>query len=250
MPKPNLKVAPNRSADEEECGEIATQAMCSMRALVYEAGSPGSDDLVGQLMAQVSSALAELARQVSFPAATPHLKEAAKEIRAALARRHQGMNPNPRRPDDSRGLADDPVLLQAYVEMAAESAELDNWKDAEANDEVREVAAEYDAALKGALEELVQKYPPENGADADDLWNRNAPYLVMMTLREEGVGIWDGDWTDFYEDTDKAEEFLRKKLRKFADGTGAGTFEEACYNAAYQSCGEDPDEDDDDDGDD
>src|SRR5882724_2135603 len=118
MPKPSLKVVPNRSADEEQCAEIATQAMCAMRALVYEAGSPGSDDLVGQLMAQVASALAELAQQVSFPAAAPHLREAAQEIRSALARRHQGMKANARRPDDSRGLADDPVLLQAFVEMA------------------------------------------------------------------------------------------------------------------------------------
>jgi len=224
--------------------------MCAMRALVYEAGSPGSDDLVGQLMAQVASALAELAQQVSFPAAAPHLREAAQEIRSALARRHQGMKANARRPDDSRGLADDPVLLQAFVEMAAESMELGDWKDAEANDEVREVAAEYDAALREALEELVKKYPPQNDADADDLWRRNAPYLVLMTLRGEGVGIWDGDWTDFYEDTDKAESFLKKKLGKFADGSGAGKLEEAFQTAASESCGENDDEDDDDDSDD
>jgi hypothetical protein len=250
MPK---KSVPNRSTDsgdEARC-EMSAAAMRSMRALDYEVQSGASKDLVAQRIAQISSALAELARQVGYPAGAGPLDEAAGQIRSALQRRGLGkLTANARRPPDSHGLADDPVLLKAYCEMAAESMELDNWEDAEPNEEVFEVAREYDAALKKALAELVEKYPPENDAGAEDLWDANGPYLVLMTLRGEGVGIWDGDWVDFYEDTDKAEKFLKSKLGKFADGSGSGKLNEAFMNAASESCGDGEDDDDDSEDDD
>jgi len=254
MPKPNKKTIQNRAADpgSERC-EASSAAMRAMRALDYEAQIDASEDLVAQRIAQVASSLADLARLVGYPAEGKQLDEAATEIRVDLAKRYPQLKPNSRRPPDSRGLADDPVLLGQLCEMAAESMELENWKDAEPNDEVFEVAREYDQALREAFEELVEKYPPENDGAADDLWNANGPYLVLMTLQGQGVGIWDGDWVDFYEDTDRAEKFLKGKLRKFSDGTGAGKLEEAFMNAASESCeggGDDDDDDDDSDEDD
>ncbi len=255
MPKPKLKSVPNRTkdtADPEADARIraSAEAMQMMRALDYEVQCGATEDLIAERVAKIAFALARLTRAVGYPAEGDHFVEAATDIRADLAKRYPRLKANSRRPSDSRGLADDPVLLKAYCEMAAESAELDNWKDAEPNNEVEEVAREYDSALKKALAELVEKYPPENDAGAEDLWNANGPYLVLMTLRGEGVGIWDGDWTDFYEDTDKAEKFLKGKLGKFADDTGGGKLEDAFRNAADESCGGDDDDDESDEDDD
>lgn len=135
------------------------------------------------------------------------------------------------------GLHMDRALLKQFVEMAAESSELPNWKDAEINEEVIDQAEAYDLALSNALTELVRKYPPKNGATAEDLWYAEAPYLVLMTLRGEGVGIWDGDWDQFYSNTDAAQSFLTKKLSSFATGYGSGSLEGAFLNAAFESCG-------------
>lgn len=134
------------------------------------------------------------------------------------------------------GLASDRHLLGQYIEMAAESMELPHPTNAKVTGRVREIAREYDEALWEALEEGVEKYPPKNGATASDLWDAEAPYLVLMTLRGDGVGIWDGRWDEFYDDTDPIGDFLKEKLRKFEDGTGGGLLAEAFMNAADDSC--------------
>lgn len=247
MPKKSQK--PNRSpkaVDEEEMSHASATAMRSMRALDYEVQSEGSNDVMAMRVAEVATALSELVRMVGYAEEASELESAGRSIQGRLDKRY-GLKPNSR--DIPGGLATNATLLQSFVEMAAESQELDS-QHADLMEEVYEAAREYDAALEAALEELVKKYPPENGASADDLWNAEAPFLVLMTLRGEGVGIWDGDWTDFYEDTDKAEAFLKKKLSKFADGTGGGSLEEAFNSAAYQTCEGSDDEDDDSDEDD
>lgn len=137
------------------------------------------------------------------------------------------------------GLATDEELLGQLVQMAAESSELENWKDAEPDDEVREVAAQYDAALWLALNELCNDHSSDlsPSVDASDLWNAEGPYLVLMTLRGEGVGIWDGRWDAFFKDEKgikRAQAFLEKKLHRFADSSGAGTLNEAFMNAGYE----------------
>lgn len=134
------------------------------------------------------------------------------------------------------GLSTDDGLLDQFVQMAAESAELSCYDEAEATPEVQAEAKRYDKALAEALSDLVEKYPPKNGATADDLWDAKGPYLVLMTLRGEGVGIWDGRWDEFYDDTKKVETFLEKRLGKFADDTGGGSLEEAFINAAFETC--------------
>lgn len=138
----------------------------------------------------------------------------------------------------SGGLAGDRYLLGQFVEMTAESMELENYQDAEPNEGVVEVARAYDSALWLALNELVDRLPPENGASAEDLWDAEAPFLVLMTLRGEGVGIWDGSWDEFYSDTDAAGNFLEARLKQFASGSGSGLFEGACVAAAEESCGD------------
>lgn len=251
MPKKSQK--PNRSPKhvEEVLFHASATAMRSMRALDFEVQSEGSEDVIAMRVAEVVSALAPLARNVGYISEAAQMESAAKDIQSELDKRY-GLKPNGRGqgPGPTLGLAENPILLQSFCEMAAESMEYDP-DEAEVTDEVLEVAGEYDEALREALEELVKKYPPENGASADDLWNAEAPYLVLMTLRGEGVGIWDGDWTPFYEDTDKAEAFLKKKLGKFADDTGSGKLQDAFNTAASHGDGEsDPDEDSDEDDED
>ncbi len=150
------------------------------------------------------------------------------------------------------GLHTDRQLLDQFVQMTAESMELDQYDEAEATEEVVEEAKRYDVALAKALRELVEKHPPADDATADDLWKAKGPYLVLMTLRGEGVGIWDGRWEDFYDDDEieEVQRFLKQKLHGFADDTGSGSLEAAFMNAAEETCGgEDEDEDEDDDED-
>lgn len=146
------------------------------------------------------------------------------------------------------GLSNDPHLLLQYVQMACESNEVDGDEDdCAVTAEVIEAAQEYDAALWSALEALVKKHPPRGKATAEDLWDAEAPYLVLMTLRGEGVGIWDGRWDEFYKDTDDVQDFLESRLKKFADGTGGGKLDESFMNAAFETAGSGDEEDEDDD---
>lgn len=133
------------------------------------------------------------------------------------------------------GLTDD--IIHGLLEMEAESQELDPSElDLRVTTEIEEQVDAYESALDKALIELVRRYPPENGASADDLQNADAAYLVLMTLRGEGVGIWDGDWDDFY-DNSRLErggdvwKFLHARLKSFADDTGAGSLNTAIMDA-------------------
>ena len=188
MPK-SSKQKPNRVPKhlEEVLFQASAAAIRSMRALDFEVQSEGSEDVIAMRSAEVLAALAPLVRNTGFISESAQIESASKDIQKELTKRF-GLKPNARGQGPG-GLADNPILLKSYVEMAAESMEFDNPRDAEVNEEVLEVAREYDTALMTALEELVEKYPPENDASAEDLWAAEAPYLVLMTLREEGVGI-------------------------------------------------------------
>lgn len=170
-----------------------------------------------------------------YKAALEASKEEYAEEYGEQAPNKRGMKRNSRIKNGTP-LADDTGLLLELVRSAAESQEL-NARYADVTEEVYEEARKYDTALAAALEELVRKHPPKGGATADDLWNTNAPYLVLMTLQGQGVGIWDGDWDVFYSDTKPAEKFLKQKLHRFADDSGAGSLNEAFDNAAYQTAG-------------
>jgi hypothetical protein len=140
------------------------------------------------------------------------------------------------------GLAEDVELLHQLIEMEAESGDL-GTEDVEVTEEVLRVAKEYDAALASALDELVRTHPPKGGTTADDLWDNMGPYLVLMTLRGEGVGIWDGRWEDFYDHAQlrrggAVNDFLKRKLKQFVN-EGSGILDAALMNAAYAAAGDD-----------
>lgn len=126
----------------------------------------------------------------------------------------------------------DPRTLNQLVEMAAESAGLDA-SDARATREVNQAAKKFTHALSKALSLWTQKHPPENGATVSDLMRAEAAYAVFMTLEEHGVGIWDGRWDQFYDDTRKLEQFLERALdREYRE------LRDAIEAAAYEAAGE------------
>jgi len=152
----------------------------------------------------------------------------------------------------ARASLDDHTLNQ-FVEMAAESAEIKNHRDAKATPAVKSEAKKYAAELEKVLLEYLKKHPltGEGYADKspedqlDELMTAEAEYLVLMTLRGEGVGTWDGDWDHFFADEKKEikamNDFLKSKLRKYSDGTGAGSLETAFLDAAFETTGADED---------
>jgi len=154
-----------------------------------------------------------------------------------------GQRRNARRAKNA-GLDED--VLHWLLEGEAETFELDS--DAVyVTPALRAEARRYDDAVYEALQALVRKYPTDNGATADDLWEDNAAYLILMTLRGEGVGIWDGDWDEYY-DNKRMERggdvwrFLNSRLSAFTTGTGEGTLGQALMDAAYETAGEGEDE--------
>lgn len=154
-----------------------------------------------------------------------------------LQRGAHTQNRSTRRRNSSESDLEADGTLKQLLDMAAESAESTVSRGAlEITPELSRAALAYETDLRSALDALVKKYPPENGASADDLWTEGtAPYLVLMTLRGEGVGIWDGDWDAFYSDTKRAEGFLKERLWKHADDSGSGSLHQALDNAVYDA---------------
>ena len=140
-----------------------------------------------------------------------------------------------------RGLS--PRTLDWLVEGAADSAEIDNSRDAEATPAVKALAKKYERDLEKAMEEWHRKNPDAliEDMEVDDLLDDGAAYLVLMTLRGEGVGIWDGDWDHYFVDGDRGIKvlgrLLEQKLGQYADDTGGGSINEALEEAAYETTG-------------
>jgi len=122
-------------------------------------------------------------------------------------------------------------VLDWLAQMAAESAEMPNWEAAEATQEVVAIANEFEDALEDALRQVEGYFtvPIE-----EVMMDHEAPYLVLMTLRGEGVGIWDGRWDDIVVSPDSISEIesvLKSQLGQYADDTGGGRLNDALMNS-------------------
>jgi hypothetical protein len=180
---------------------------------------------------------AEESGRVKTQASRLKSKTEAEDTINALLRSHVA---NTKRPTLER----DGVLDQ-LIEIAAESMEPDGRgrvprevkNKLEVTEALRRAVSEYEAALEWALDEVVMRYPPLDGATSADLYADNAPYLVLMTLRGEGRGIWDGSWDAHYdsEQIKKVKDLLKRKLSMYATDANTGKVEEELMNAVYEA---------------
>lgn len=135
-------------------------------------------------------------------------------------------------------LDDDSTLIQ-LIDMAAESGAYEEpsggWK---VTKQIEREVTKFERDLQKALDQWTKKRPLKGMFTTNTLMDANGGYLVFMTLRGEGVGIWDGDWDEYFEDPKKdikdLEKFLEQKLRKYADDTGGGSLNQAIDDAAYE----------------
>ncbi len=82
-------------------------------------------------------------------------------------------------------------VLDELVKSTAESNEDPEWRKARASEETIALAEKFIQAVKNSIDTWGASFSEEA---TDELFGANAPYLVLMTLRGEGVGIWDGSW--------------------------------------------------------
>lgn len=144
-----------------------------------------------------------------------------------------------------RSSLDDHTLDQ-LVSMAAESAELSSYWDAEATSKVKSLADQFERAVEKSLDKWVADNPGalKEDYDSSDLFDEEGPYNILMTLMGHGVGIWDGRWDHFFEDKrsiDDLEKHLKRELGRWADDTGSGKLNEAFDEAAWETAASDED---------
>lgn len=140
--------------------------------------------------------------------------------------------------------------LDQFVEMAAESSEIPNYRDAEATEEVIHLWEEFEQACA----DFISKWVTENGrliepgVTAQELYDTDGPYLMYMTLVGHGVGTWDGSWDTLFVDSKAIDKFNRDMendpiVSSYANEGGAGKLDDAFLNAAYETTGYEEDED-------
>lgn len=125
----------------------------------------------------------------------------------------------------------DTRTLDQLVEMAADSFGYDT-SGVYATRQVEQAAAKFTKAVAKALSLWTQKNPPKGGATVSDLMRAGGAYAVFMTLEGHGVGIWDGRWGRFYDDTTKLERFLERAVTREYDA-----LTNAIRDAAFETGG-------------
>lgn len=104
-------------------------------------------------------------------------------------------------------------------------------------------------AYSGALEEALRgfvaqesRWPPEQVEDfVDQLMDEGrAPLNVLLTLRGEGAGIWDGRWDPYFtpDELRRLQTLLVRRLGSYADPSGGGILNDAMRNAILEAAGE------------
>ena len=131
--------------------------------------------------------------------------------------------------------------LTELVQYSAETVNAVDWREADFTPETVNAIETYEEALEKSLEKrlielgrldedlLDELMDPEEGA---------ASYNVLMTLRGEGVGIWDGRWDSWFnsQELQQLEQGLKEDLSTFTNLGGSGSVNEALMNAAFATC--------------
>lgn len=132
--------------------------------------------------------------------------------------------------------------LDWLVQGVAETHDMDFTPNACATDKLRAVVEEFEKAASEAVEEWCRyHYVLAPDVDPSDLVDDEGLYLILMTLRGEGVGIWDGRWDHHFKDKDPSGaiedlgDYLEVRLGKWQSDCGTGLVEEAMYEAALET---------------
>ena len=104
------------------------------------------------------------------------------------------------------------------------------------------VLSEYGDAVEQALTQFVTKRTRWSQDRVTEfvevlMTDGQAPFIVLMTLRGEGIGIWDGRWDEYFDERGikQLQETLPRELGRFADATGGGSVNDALSQAVFSA---------------
>jgi hypothetical protein len=143
----------------------------------------------------------------------------------------------------------DPDTLHQLVDMARESSELEG--EVEVTPEVFKLAKMFESDVHTALLSWAAnnqfRFAGNPDAIVQEMMDEGeAAYNVLMTLRGEGVGIWDGRWDKYFKKPKSAiprlEKYIKNKIGRWADSYGGGKLNDAFMDAAHETAGSGVDE--------
>jgi hypothetical protein len=139
--------------------------------------------------------------------------------------------------------------VSSLLDMTAESLGYEAYTgDVYVTPELSAAIESYEEALALALRECIatENVGASSGLSMDALVEAllgegDASYAVFMTLRGEGVGIWDGRWERWFTDAEikKIARCLKRSLGRLVDDTGGGALNDAFTNAVFETVPED-----------
>lgn len=136
--------------------------------------------------------------------------------------------------------------LGEFVQLAAEQEDLDCDSPAVSRRTlmlVRDFDKRLLTTLRRWCEQNDQWLAP--GVEYSEIYEDESGYAVLMTLRGEGVGVWDGRWDHFFRPAalrvamDSLRRTLVRDLGRWADATGGGVLNDAFGRDAL-ACSDDP----------
>jgi len=124
----------------------------------------------------------------------------------------------------------DPDTLDQLTQMAAESSDCPNARDAHATPAVHRAADSFKEGVRRVLAAFIRTHPTKDGSTADDIVNdRLGVYLVYVTLEGHGVGTWDGRWDHLW-DRDDIEEFNKLAKARLSGHIKSGKYRHGPYS--------------------
>lgn len=107
--------------------------------------------------------------------------------------------------------------------------------------DLEEHKEKYERDVEKAIKAWAKKHPLKEDYEVDDLIDRGAFSDVWFALSGAGAGgIFEGEWNEYFVDGDRwgdeeLIDFLRKRVGKYVDDAGGGSFQWAIMDAVSES---------------
>lgn len=130
-----------------------------------------------------------------------------------------------------------------YLDMMAESCEIshDEREDLEVTPALVAAFVEFENEAEKVLLEVLPGHPGFVCEDPQEFITDENIYLVLMTLRGEGVGIWDGRCDHYFEKPSEnippLEKILKARLVHLVEETGTGKLNDALMECSFETTG-------------